>query len=218
MDSQALFSYQGHTIQGVIFDLDGTLYNQKKMHAHMLIKLFLYYSIRPQKLYELRVIYYFRKKRYDAHGKENVEQVQYQIIADYLHIPVEEVRRIISLWIEESPLTCIKKCRYYYIPQLFKQFMLMNMKIAVVSDYPVKKKLEALELEADVLVCSTDSDVNAFKPDPQGFLIAAQKMGITPLHCLVIGDRDDKDGEAAKRAGMAYVKSSKNNRYIFDSF
>jgi phosphoglycolate phosphatase/putative hydrolase of the HAD superfamily len=86
----------GRSIKVFLFDLDGTLYNQKKMHVYMLTKLLLYYGIRPHRLYELRVIYYFRKKRYDAHGKENVEHAQYQITAEYLHMPVEEVRKIIS--------------------------------------------------------------------------------------------------------------------------
>lgn len=216
MSSKDLFSYKGKIIKGIIFDLDGTLYSQPKMHAYMLLKLFLYYIIRPQKLYELRVIYFFRKKRYESIGCNDLEHSQYKVTSDYLKIPIEEVRRIISFWIQEKPLKCIKNCRYSYIPHLFKQFRLMNMKIAVVSDYPIEEKLKALELIADVMVCSTDKDVNSFKPDPKGFIVASEKMDVLPENCIVIGDRDDKDGEGARLAGMSFVKNNKNNKYIFE--
>jgi HAD superfamily hydrolase (TIGR01509 family) len=41
------------------------------------------------------------------------------------------------------------------------------------------------------------------KPDPEGYLSAAERLGIAPERCLVIGDRDDADGAAARAAGMA---------------
>ena len=42
------------------------------------------------------------------------------------------------------------------------------------------------------------------KPDPDLFLLAAEKLGITPADCLVF--EDSKAGiEAAKRAGMKVV-------------
>jgi beta-phosphoglucomutase-like phosphatase (HAD superfamily) len=34
-------------------------------------------------------------------------------------------------------------------------------------------------------------------------LSAAERLGIAPANCLVIGDRDDADGAAARAAGMA---------------
>jgi beta-phosphoglucomutase-like phosphatase (HAD superfamily) len=35
-------------------------------------------------------------------------------------------------------------------------------------------------------------------------LQAASELGISPEECLVLGDRQDADGEAARRAGMAF--------------
>ena len=42
------------------------------------------------------------------------------------------------------------------------------------------------------------------KPAPDGLLGAARALGVAPAECLVIGDRDDADGEAARRAGMPF--------------
>ncbi len=42
------------------------------------------------------------------------------------------------------------------------------------------------------------------KPDPSGYLSAAERLGIAASRCLVIGDRDDADGKAARAANMAF--------------
>jgi HAD superfamily hydrolase (TIGR01509 family) len=42
------------------------------------------------------------------------------------------------------------------------------------------------------------------KPHPDGMLRAARALGVEPSRCLVIGDRDDADGAAARAAGMAF--------------
>jgi beta-phosphoglucomutase-like phosphatase (HAD superfamily) len=36
-------------------------------------------------------------------------------------------------------------------------------------------------------------------------LLAAQSLGVSAEQCLVIGDRDDTDGQAAKAAGMEFL-------------
>lgn len=209
------FLYQGKVVQGILFDLDGTLYDQKKMHAYMTLDLLRYYLVRPHKLYEIRIIYYFRKMRYSIPEHANIEYYQYKLVADYLKIPTEEVKRVIIFWMEERPLLYIKKCRYPCVVDLFKKIKSENIKIAVVSDYPVEKKLKHLELTADVMVYSGDTDVNNFKPNPTGFLKAAEKLNIPPENCIVIGDRDDKDGSGARNAGMFFIKMHSDLIKIF---
>ncbi|MCB9916751.1 MAG: HAD hydrolase-like protein, partial [Planctomycetes bacterium] len=39
---------------------------------------------------------------------------------------------------------------------------------------------------------------------PDGYLEAARRLGVAPAECLVVGDRDDADGAAARAAGMAF--------------
>ncbi len=209
MDNNHTFLFQGRSIEAVIFDLDGTLYDQTKMQTYMLLKLLKHYILRPHKLYELEILYYFRKKRYEAGGGENIEDAQYQVTADFLRVSKKEVREIVSFWIEEQPLSCMRACLYVCMPEYFKQIHKRGIKISVASDYPVEKKLVALGLTAEAVTCSTDKDINAFKPSPEVFLLAAKKMNIAPEHCLVVGDRDEKDGEAARRAGMLFCHVDK---------
>ena len=53
-----------------------------------------------------------------------------------------------------------------------------------------------LETLADTIV--TDEDVTESKPSPQGYLLAASRLGIEPEHCAVV-----EDSLAGLRAGRA---------------
>jgi beta-phosphoglucomutase family hydrolase len=69
----------------------------------------------------------------------------------------------------------------------------------------IEASLTALGLldQFDVLVGA--EDYTRAKPDPEPFLIAAEKLGVKPEHCLVFEDTD-MGIQAAKAAGMAWVK------------
>jgi sugar-phosphatase len=60
-------------------------------------------------------------------------------------------------------------------------------------------RLGAAKIEAPVLV--TVEEVAAGKPDPSGYLIGADRLGVAPAHCLVV--EDSAAGLAAGRAAGA---------------
>lgn len=77
------------------------------------------------------------------------------------------------------------------------------------SDYPGSRKLAALGLtdDFDVVVCNGEpGGPTRLKPAPDGYLLAAERLGFAPEECLVVGDRDDADGEAARRGKMDFRK------------
>ena len=89
------------------------------------------------------------------------------------------------------------------------QFVMASLggRTAVVSDYPARKKLAALgepELFEVVVASGEPGGPKRLKPDPEGYLRAAEALGVRPERCLVIGDRDDADGAAARAAGMQF--------------
>jgi HAD superfamily hydrolase (TIGR01509 family) len=57
-------------------------------------------------------------------------------------------------------------------------------------------------------VLITTDDVAVGKPDPSGYLLAADRLGIDPRQCLVVEDTDP--GVAAGRAAGALVAALKN--------
>jgi beta-phosphoglucomutase len=58
----------------------------------------------------------------------------------------------------------------------------------------------------------TGAEVTRGKPDPQVFLIAAERLGMPPSKCVVIEDAP-AGVEAAKRAGMRVVALARKDNY-----
>ena len=79
---------------------------------------------------------------------------------------------------------------------------------AVVSDHPSRRKLTALGLSEGWSAVVDASALGALKPQPDAILRAASSLGVPPERVLHIGDRDDTDGESARRAGARYLDFS----------
>jgi beta-phosphoglucomutase family hydrolase len=121
-----------------------------------------------------------------------------------LNMPVEEVaHRKEARYKEILP-------QLRAVPEVLEQIEFSYGKIpfAVVSGSTrdsVTASLETLHLldKFDVLVCA--GDYQRSKPDPQPFLIAAERLGVAPKDCLVFEDTE-MGIQAATAAGMASVK------------
>jgi beta-phosphoglucomutase family hydrolase len=121
-----------------------------------------------------------------------------------LSMPVEVVaRRKESLYFELLP-------QLKTVPEVLEHVEEARGRIpcAVVSGSTresVVASLEALKLSDrfETLVCA--GDYKRGKPDPEAFLIAAERLGVKPGGCLVFEDTD-MGIEAASAAGMASVK------------
>ena len=194
--------------QALIFDVDGTLYNQGKLRRRMFLELLCHLAKKHQFIRDIKVLHAFRKKR-EILSRDNddigcLENRQYVGVAHELGLSIVEVRRIVNDWIFEKPLNHVSQCIYPGVKDLFSILKHKKIKIGVFSDYPCHSKLQALDLHADAMVCATDRDVDRFKPHPKGLLFTAEMLGVPVKNCFFIGDRDDKDGECARRAGMPY--------------
>ena len=76
---------------------------------------------------------------------------------------------------------------------------------AIVSSTPranIDLILDALGLAAVFSVRIAAEDAERGKPDPQGFLLAAERLGVAPERCVVLEDAPEGI-EAGKAAGMA---------------
>ena len=121
-----------------------------------------------------------------------------------LDMPVETVAyRKESLYLELLP-------ELKAVPEVLEHIEDQHGRIpfAVVSGSTresVIASLSTLELlgKFDVLVCA--GEYSKSKPDPEAFLVAADKLGVPPETCLVFEDTD-LGIQAATAAGMASVK------------
>ncbi len=201
--------------QAFIFDVDGTLYDQIKLRRMMFGALVRHLVRNKNFIRDIRLLYSFRKRREilsnDHRNLGCLENRQYVEVADELGMNVDEVKLVVNDWIFEKPLKYLAGCIYPGVKDLFSLLIKNKLKIGIFSDYPSLAKLKALDLYADVVVCATDENIDRFKPHPKGLLVAAKELGVPVMNCLFIGDRDDKDGECARRAGMPYLILPRKN-------
>ena len=83
-----------------------------------------------------------------------------------------------------------------------------NIKIAILSDYSyIKERLESLEIDENYFdVLSSSEDMGALKPAVRPFLEVAAKLDKSPSRVLVVGDREDTDGEGAASSKMGFLQ------------
>jgi FMN phosphatase YigB (HAD superfamily) len=140
---------------------------------------------------------------------EGIAVEQYARPARMLGLAPEVIRNDVRLWIDRRPLRHLGPCRFAGVAELFARLRSSGRRIAVVSDYPAQEKLAALGLSADLSVAAEDEGVNRLKPHPAGLLRVLERLELGPEQCLMIGDRDERDGESARRAGVPYLLKSR---------
>ncbi len=68
----------------------------------------------------------------------------------------------------------------------------------------IKRVLTELNIKQEFDVITSTQDVKRGKPEPDVFLLAAEKLGVKPEHCTVIEDGISRM-IAAKKAGMKCI-------------
>lgn len=198
----------------VIFDVDGTLYPQRPLRFRMAQELALD-SARVRSWRTLRVLKAYRALR-ERMGEQELFEFEPLLITETAaaaQATPDEVQMIVSEWIETRPLRHLKALRYRSASELFSGLKANGKVVGVLSDYPAQAKLSALGLQADHCVSATDPEVSVLKPHPRGVQRLIVAADCTPEQTLVIGDRPDRDGVAARRAGaQALILSSRPAR------
>lgn len=200
-------------VEAVLFDLDGTLYRQAPLRRRMLGEL-ARAPLRegPRGAYRIaRRLRTFRRVREELRDlgrpEEPLEDLQYSVPAERLGERSEEVRDTVFEWMVERPLPHLPPCARPGLADVLARLQDRGLRLGVFSDYPVEEKLSVLGVRDrfDLLLCAVERDVNAFKPHPRGFQVAAERWRVPPERVLYVGDRPEVDGEGARAAGMRCV-------------
>jgi len=177
-----------------LFDMDGTIADSMPLH----------YIAWKQALAEYGCPLFPEPLFYSWGGMPVREIVATLNQRHGLNMPIEEVaHRKEGLYYDLLP-------KLTAVPEVLEQIEAAHKRIpfAVVSGSTresVTKSLEILNLldKFDVLVCA--GDYTKAKPDPEPFLLAAQKLNVSPGACLVFEDTE-MGIQAATAAGMQSVR------------
>nr|WP_246601789.1 HAD-IA family hydrolase [Hymenobacter profundi] len=208
------------TVKAVIFDVDGTLYEQSRLRRKMLYALLGYYALRPWRAQELLILSKFRAEREKRSGAvgPDLENAQYTWCAEKGGYSIPKIKRTVEQWIFRSPNRYLAQCVYPGTQTFFETLRQRGVKIGIYSDYAAHDKLAAMGLQADIVVSSTDPFIDRMKPNPEGLLYIAQQLEVAPEECLFIGDRQELDGVCAERANMPYRIVDKQPFAQFDFY
>jgi len=195
-----------------LVDLDGTLYTQRWVRLAMAVELVLFGQSAIKTLRQFRHEHEAMREEQNAgralattHASPFAGQLART--AEKLGVPVTEVERVVQSWMVERPGKWISRFARHKLLEELRAFKAQGGRTALVSDYPAERKIDALGVRAsfDVIVANGEAHgPRRLKPDPEGYLHAAELLKVQPGRCLVIGDRDDADGEAARAAKMSF--------------
>ena len=190
-----------------LVDLDGTLYRPRPVQLAMGAELLLRAPGSIGLLQKFRAEH--ERLRECPPQDESRSPLDEQLVraARQANVSVQELSTLVEEWMLRRPLRWIRRFPRSGLIAEIGAFRAGGGKVGIVSDYPARRKLSALGLEelADVVVAAGEpGGPMRIKPAPDGYRSAAERLGVPPELCLVIGDRQDADGEAARRAGMAF--------------
>lgn len=195
----------------VVFDVDGTLYDQRALRIRMAWELCLH-TLSTLDFTAPQILSTYRKLR-EKIGGEEIEDFETELIgktAAATGKSTHKVRAVVEEWIELRPLSHLSAFRFAGLVELFGGLKRKGKSVGIFSDYPAVAKLAALGLAADFVVSAGDAGVNRLKPHPRGLEVLMKMARAAPANTILIGDRGDRDGLAARRAGAAcLIRSSK---------
>jgi FMN phosphatase YigB (HAD superfamily) len=194
-------------VRAWLVDLDGTLYRARYVRLTMAAELML------GNWRAMRTLRAFRQEheRLRHELSEPVDSpfcLQMERTARRLGTSTGGLQLLVENWMIRRPGKWLRWFRRRELLEQIDRFHRAGGRTAVVSDYPASAKLISLGAR-DLFDCVVSSGEpggpGRLKPWPDGLLLAADRLGVKPRECLVLGDRPDADGEAARRAGMGFL-------------
>ena len=190
-------------IKLVVFDLDGTLYQKRGLARRMFFN-----AAKDWKLMLAE-----RKTRRALRGKWHQSEVAFynlyfHTMARFCDLPASELR---NWYFNRYMPLMVDIIRKFHRPTEWLDHFInvckkKSVQLVVLSDYGhVAEKLEALGIDQKLFDCVISApELGGLKPAPQLLLQILEKMKVTPKQCLVIGDREDTDGQLAQSVGALF--------------
>jgi len=194
-------------IEGVAFDLDGTLYPNYRLNVKLI----------PFLLREGRLLAAFGKARTIIRREQEISPFpQGGFYERQAEITAKILKGQLRRTVQPEPLRGkIETLMYRGWEPLFKTVKLFDMaaqtlaglkeagfKMGILSDFPPETKLEYLKISGfwDAVLCSECYGV--LKPHPLPFFKLAEAMSLPPEKILYVGNSHPYDVVGANRAGM----------------
>lgn len=193
--------------EAIIFDLDGTLYDNRCLP----------WLLPLAELFCLRLGYLARERKVRKGLKgENFgsEEAFYQRLFSAIspQHPERAERWYHSHYMPLQARILRWFCRPFpWVKPRLEELREQGIKVALYSDYGfAKEKLQALGIEPQLFDLIVDApSLGGLKPSIESAQRLMQMLQVQTQATLIVGDRDDTDGETARRLGAAFEWKSK---------
>lgn len=181
--------------KAIIFDLDGTVLNNEDLWSQAFLKVFASLGIHDLKK--------------SPHQKGIGLKANWATMIDQFHIQTNLSLTDLDHATHEAYFQLIDQIKLRSGFENYAQSLKNGgVKLALATsshrpavDYAVNK----FRLNRFFEIIVTSEDVEHTKPDPETFLLAASKLGVSPQDCLVYEDAE-AGIQAAQAAGMEVIK------------
>jgi len=117
--------------------------------------------------------------------------------------PAEKAHALLETYIYGTYMDMLSKAEPYPGAEpLLTSLKEAGLKLGVITDYTVGKKLSALGFDQYWDVAVSADDLGHLKPETDAFLLAAEKLKIAPEQIIYVGNEYKYDIIGAKKAGM----------------
>jgi len=188
-------------LYGLIFDVDGVIADTEAVNARASIKVF----------EDLLGVKGVKREDFEAGlGRGAEEYVKAAARVHGLQLTEEQIQKATQLRQEyflkilhEEPLPALPGV----LELMNKAIKREDFRVAIATSGTLEKSravLKAAKVPYQKMVYITGNEVKNKKPDPELFLLAAQRLGIEPANCVVIEDAPN-GVQAAKSAGAKCI-------------
>lgn len=202
-------------VKAVIFDLDGTLYDNRKLYRLVILN----------SLFRLRLLYAERLSRHHMSGRYfGRKGATYDQLFARMSRMTGLPESIASKWYWEQymPLQVRMLKRHFHpkpwVKPMLEDLRARGIKTACFSEYSfIREKLKALGIDPDSFDFLIDAPTaGGCKPCRKAFMYVAAKLDTYPADILVIGDREDTDGAGAESCNMQFYLAPKEDTDTLD--
>lgn len=189
-----------------IFDLDGTLYDRKRLKQRII------FSYVGHHFWRSLVLMGSERSARKELRLQNSGTIGYAEFFDLIAKKSGQSPEFVRKWYNDSYMVHMADvlakhyCARPGIVDKIKELKKQGVRVLVLSDYGnIENKLKALKIDPSLFEYLLDSpSLGGFKPSESVFLTACQIVGCEPSEAVMIGDRPEVDGGSVK-VGMPYI-------------
>lgn len=196
-------------IQAVAFDIDGTLYNEKKLNCRIFMHV----------LFHLGFFMKYGKARKILRKQQSYndfEKAQAELMGQLLHCSPQDAQEKLNKIVYDGLKKYFKRFSAYKGSLDFiKKLKEHGVKVAVLSDFPPEQKGDIWGILPYCDVVLGSEKVGALKPSPYVFSSLKEQLDIPFENILYVGNHHKYDVVGSKGANMKAAWIISNIKALF---